>query len=117
VLVPAERVVALRHDARPSAPRVAFEPSGGGARGDLVAGGTQRCDLRGLRVDEAQDRLAAELDHALAGGHARLAIVHGVGTGALRRAVREQLAASPFVKSVADAPPDEGGDGVTLAEL
>ena len=117
VLVPAERVVALRRDARPSAPRVAFEPSGGGARGDVVAGGTQRCDLRGLRVDEAQDRLAAELDHALAGGHARLAIVHGVGTGALRRAVREQLAASPFVKSVADAPPDEGGDGVTLAEL
>ena len=117
VLVPAERVVALRSDARPSAPRVAFEPAGGGTRGDVVAGGTHRCDLRGLRVDEAQDRLAAEIDHALAGGHARLEIVHGVGTGALRRAVREQLTASPFVKSVADAPPEEGGDGVTLAEL
>jgi DNA mismatch repair protein MutS2 len=83
----------------------------------VVAGGTQRCDLRGLRVDEAQDRLAAEIDRALASGSSRLEIVHGIGTGALRRAVREQLAASPFVTQVADAPPDEGGDGVTLAEL
>ncbi len=117
VLVPTERVASLRGDSRPAAPRVAFEPAGGGARGDVVGGGTARCDLRGLRVDEAQDRLAAELDRALAGGHARLEIVHGVGTGALRRAVRELLAASPFVKDVADAPPEEGGDGVTLAEL
>jgi DNA mismatch repair protein MutS2 len=117
VLVPAERVVALRTNARPAAPRVAFEPSGGSARGDVVSGGTHRCDLRGLRVDEAQERLVAEIDRALAGGHARLEIVHGVGTGALRRAVREQLAASPFVSNVADAPPEEGGDGVTLVEL
>jgi DNA mismatch repair protein MutS2 len=117
VLVSAERVVALRREPRPPAPRVAFEPAGGGAGGDVVAGGTQRCDLRGLHVDEAQERLAAELDRALAEGCARLEIVHGVGTGALRRAVREYLAASPFVKQVVDAPADAGGDGATQAEL
>jgi DNA mismatch repair protein MutS2 len=117
VLVPAERVVAVRSEARAAAPRLAFEAADEGARGDVVAGGTHRCDLRGLRVDEAQEQLMAEIDRALAGGHARLEIVHGVGTGALRRAVREQLAASPFVSHVADAPPAKGGDGVTLAEL
>jgi DNA mismatch repair protein MutS2 len=117
VLVSAERVVALPGRARTAAPRIAFDPDGGGTRGDVVAGGTHRCDLRGLRVDEAQERLATEIDRALAAGCARLEVVHGVGTGALRRAVREQLAASPFVRRVFDAPPEDGGDGVTLAEL
>jgi DNA mismatch repair protein MutS2 len=91
---------------------VAFE-----AGGDLVPGGTGRCDLRGLRVDEALDRLAEQIDRSLAGGIARLEIVHGVGTGALRRAVREHLAGSRLVARVVDAPPGQGGDGVTIAEL
>ncbi len=112
VLVPAESVAALRPAPRGPAPRVAFE-----AGGDLVPGGTGRCDLRGLRVDEALDCLAAQIDRSLAGGIARLEIVHGVGTGALRRAVREHLAGSPLVARVVDAPPGHGGDGVTIAEL
>ncbi len=53
--------------------------------------GAQRCDLRGLRVDEALDRLAEALDRAMAQGSASLAIVHGIGTGALRDAVRRHL--------------------------
>ena len=44
-------------------------------------------------------------------------IVHGKGTGALRSAVREQLAHHPLVKSYTTAPPKEGGDGVTIVKL
>ena len=117
VLVPAERVAALRRAAPAAAPRVTFEVAAGRGAHDLVAGDSGRCDLRGLRVDEARDRLAADLDRALSAGRARLEIVHGIGTGALRRAVREELAAAPFVTRVLDAPPEQGGDGVTIAEL
>jgi DNA mismatch repair protein MutS2 len=117
VLVPADRVAALRSAPRPAPPRVAFETEARRAGADLVAGGTGHCDLRGLRADEALDRLAAEIDRALAAGRGRLEIVHGIGTGVLRRAVREHLAASPFVTRAADAPADQGGDGVTIAEL
>jgi DNA mismatch repair protein MutS2 len=75
------------------------------------------CDLRGLRVDEAQERLDAELDAATSAGTRRLLVVHGVGTGALRRAVREQLARSRYVSRFENAAPEEGGDGATVAIL
>jgi DNA mismatch repair protein MutS2 len=79
--------------------------------------GTQRCDLRGLRVDEALDRLAEALDRALAQGSASLAIVHGIGTGALRDAVRRHLHASAYVDRFDSGEPGAGGEGVTIARL
>lgn len=83
----------------------------------LKEGGTQRCDLRGLRADEARDRLDAALDAAVAAGCERLEIVHGLGTGALRRVVREHLDATGYAKRVLDAEQNRGGDGVTIALL
>jgi DNA mismatch repair protein MutS2 len=80
-------------------------------------GGSSRLDLRGLRVEEALDRLGGALDEATAAGSLRLEIVHGIGTGALRRAVREYLAASPYVTKISSADASEGGDGVSFAEL
>ena len=50
-------------------------------------GGTERCDLRGQRVDEALDVLGAALDRAASDGRDRLLVIHGLGTGALRKAV------------------------------
>jgi DNA mismatch repair protein MutS2 len=44
-------------------------------------------------------------------------IIHGKGTGALRIAIREQLKHHPLIKSFVSAPPQEGGDGVTIVKL
>ena len=76
-----------------------------------------RCDLRGLRVDEALDRLLAALDRAAAARLPQLLVVHGLGTGALRRAAREMLSSSRYVTRVEGASPDRGGDGATIAHL
>jgi DNA mismatch repair protein MutS2 len=73
-------------------------------------------DLRGHRVEEALDRVEGLLNDASLDGVSRVHIIHGKGTGALRRAIREYLADHPLVASAASA---EGpsGDGVTVAEL
>jgi DNA mismatch repair protein MutS2 len=76
-----------------------------------------RCDLRGHRVDEAVDRLSAAVDQATADGRDGLLVIHGHGTGALREAVRNHLRGSPYVGKVRPGADDEGGEGVTLAEL
>jgi DNA mismatch repair protein MutS2 len=80
-------------------------------------GGNPEVDLRGLRVDEFVDPLEAALDGALARGARRLTVVHGLGTGALRTAVRAHLNAFPSVLRVAEAAASEGGDGVAIAIL
>jgi DNA mismatch repair protein MutS2 len=74
-------------------------------------------DLRGLRVDEALTRLERALDDAALRGRARLAVVHGLGTGALRAAVREHLARSPYVVRLEDPEPSRAGDGASVAVL
>ncbi len=76
-----------------------------------------RIDLRGARVDEALSRVQRFVDEALVGGVPTVEILHGKGTGALRQAIHEQLAGRPDVAAFAVAPPDQGGDGVTVVEL
>jgi DNA mismatch repair protein MutS2 len=76
-----------------------------------------RLDLRGERVEAALEQLAAYLDEALLAGLDEAVIVHGAGTGALRRSIREYLADHPRVRSTRPGRRDEGGDGATVAEL
>ena len=80
-------------------------------------GGTPSCDLRGERVDAAIDRLSEVLDRAAADGCDGVRIIHGIGTGALRQAVRSFLEGSTYVVRFASPSPEEGGEGVTLAEF
>jgi DNA mismatch repair protein MutS2 len=116
VVVPAERVGrAGPADPRDRTPRVTFEA--GDAPGESSRGGSERCDLRGLRVEEAVSALARALDRAALSGRARLVVVHGIGTGALRDAVRAHLAASPYAARFSVAAPDAGGEGVTEVDL
>jgi DNA mismatch repair protein MutS2 len=76
-----------------------------------------RLDLRGERVEAAIDQLGAYLDEALLAGLDEAVIVHGAGTGALRRSIREFLADHPRVRSTRPGRREEGGDGATVAEL
>ncbi|QLA19947.1 endonuclease MutS2 [Desulfolutivibrio sulfoxidireducens] len=74
-------------------------------------------DLRGRRADEAVAELAAFLDDSVLKGRTQLEIVHGKGTGALRREVHDFLRTAPQVASFRLAPADRGGDGMTMVEL
>jgi DNA mismatch repair protein MutS2 len=71
--------------------------------------------LRGLTLDEALPDLEDYLDQAYLSGLPWVRIVHGKGTGVLRRGVRQTLERSPLVKSFKSAEPADGGDGVTVA--
>ncbi len=74
-------------------------------------------DVRGMSADEALLLVEQRLDEAFRVGLSELRIVHGKGTGTLRRAVREMLSRHSLVRSHASAPPRAGGDGVTVVEL
>jgi DNA mismatch repair protein MutS2 len=74
-------------------------------------------DLRGLTVDEATAAVTAAIDAAVVDDLPWLRIIHGKGTGALRAAVRDLLAADRRVSSARLAPAEQGGTGVTIAEL
>ncbi len=69
--------------------------------------------LIGQLVEPALDSLDAYLDRALAAGRDRVRVVHGHGSGRLRRAVREHLRSHPAVAGFDPAPPSAGGDGAT----
>ena len=73
--------------------------------------------LLGQRADEARDTVEQYLDDAFMAGLATVRVVHGKGTGTLRRVVREMLAAHPLVESFRDGEPAEGGAGATVAAL
>jgi DNA mismatch repair protein MutS2 len=74
-------------------------------------------DLRGQRVEEVLPRLDKYLDDAFLAGMPFVRIVHGKGTGVLRRVVRQQLRDHPLVKSHRSGEQGEGGSGVTVAYL
>lgn len=71
-------------------------------------------DLRGMRADQALAEVERFLDKALLAGFSEVEIVHGRGTGALRREVHEFLRGFPAVDRFVLAPEDRGGDGMTI---
>ena len=71
----------------------------------------------GCTVDEALARTERFLDESLLGEERVLRLIHGYGTGQLKRALAEFLRQHPLVVRVAVAPPDQGGGGVTVVEL
>ena len=74
-------------------------------------------DLRGLRVDEALERLEKFLDDCYGRDMGSAFVIHGHGTGALKREVREWLRTSRYVREQRRGGRYEGGDGVTAVLL
>ena len=74
-------------------------------------------DIRGLMTDEADLQVDQFLDNALMGKLNVVTIIHGKGTGALRKAVHQQLKHHRAVKSFRLGRYGEGEDGVTVVEL
>jgi DNA mismatch repair protein MutS2 len=74
-------------------------------------------DLRGLRVDEMETELLHAIDGAVRGDLRTVRIIHGKGTGALRERVAELLRGDPRVREFRLGAWNEGGAGVTVAEL
>ena len=73
--------------------------------------------LRRLTLDEALPKLDHYLNDAFMAGMSSVCIVHGKGTGVLRRAVHEALTKHPLVKSFRIGGYGEGDTGVTIVEL
>jgi DNA mismatch repair protein MutS2 len=71
----------------------------------------------GCHVDEALSRAEKFLDDAVVGEHRTLRVIHGYGTGQLRRAIAGFLQTHPLVAKFASAPAEQGGGGVTVVEL
>ena len=74
-------------------------------------------DLRGRRAEDALEQFETYVDSAFRAGLPFVRIIHGKGTGALRAAIREALTGHPLVRRFESAPPNEGGEGVTIALL
>jgi DNA mismatch repair protein MutS2 len=71
----------------------------------------------GQTVNEATEAADKFLDAAYLDNHDRIRIVHGVGMGALKRAIADLLSGHPHVAKFYPAPPGEGGAGATVVEL
>jgi DNA mismatch repair protein MutS2 len=74
-------------------------------------------DVRGRRADETRATIRERIDAAAMAGLPSVRVIHGHGTGALRAAVRDELGRHPLVAHAEPAPPDQGGDGATIAHL
>lgn len=74
-------------------------------------------DMRGWRPDEATRELDQYLHDNYVHGQNTVRIVHGKGTGALRKAIRQQLGEHPLVKTFHAEKPELGGEGVTVVQL
>jgi DNA mismatch repair protein MutS2 len=81
------------------------------------SGATDEINLIGMTVEQATDRLDKFLDDAALAHRSRVRIIHGHGTGALRKGIGEFLASHPLVEKHSFESEDHGGKAITVVEL
>jgi DNA mismatch repair protein MutS2 len=77
----------------------------------------EEINVIGCTVEEATARVDKFLDEAALAGKPTVRIIHGHGTGALRRGLADFLSTHPLVEKIAHEKPERGGDAITIAEL
>ena len=101
------------HGEKPSPPEVRVQVKGQrglGGRGPEVRSERNTVDVRGLRVHEAE----AQLEERLRAANGPVWVIHGIGTGKLKRGLRAWLATVPYVERVSDAEQGDGGAGCSV---
>ncbi len=122
ILMNGREIRVKKNQIRPSThiiPRMKKKPSATIhiASHDIFASMPSQCNLIGMRVDEAMEAMADYFDQAKLHGLKNFRIIHGDGTGRLRKAVHEKLRNDPSVKEFRLGMPQEGGTGATVVEL
>jgi DNA mismatch repair protein MutS2 len=122
MIVSGRKVVMDKRDLVPKGapaakPATRAEKAKPASSGDVAVVVSAELNLIGQRVDEALDESDRFLDRALLEGKQAVRIIHGFGTGTLRKALREHLRKHPAVKSWRPGAENEGGDGATIAVL
>ncbi len=111
------KVDALEYRGRPRREKPAEEVGRSGVKVPRPESPGLELHLRGLTLEEALPLLDEYLDRAYLSGLPWVRIVHGKGSGVLRRAVRDTLRRSSLVRDFESARPNEGGDGVTVVHF
>jgi len=98
------------------------EPAAGRARGITVHAqpseeAAEEINVIGCTVEQATERVDKFLDQAALAGKPSVRIIHGHGTGALRRGLAEFLSSHPLVESIRHEAEDRGGTAITVVEL
>jgi DNA mismatch repair protein MutS2 len=88
---------------------VTAQPGEGSASGEI--------NVIGMRVEEATERVDKFLDEAALANQTRVRIIHGHGTGALRKGLAEFLKSHPLVARTAFETEEHGGKAITVVEL
>jgi len=96
---------------KPARPAVTLQKS---AAEDLT---TDDINVIGCTVEEATRRVDKFIDQAAVAGKPRVRVIHGHGTGALRRGLAEFLTGHPLVERIAAEADERGGTAITVVEL
>lgn len=111
------RLVERRAEPKKKAQAVAGLPKGVSVTLQEQPAISSELNVIGKTVNEATEAADKFLDAAYLDNHDRIRIVHGVGMGALKRAIADLLSGHPHVAKFYPAPPNEGGAGATVVEL
>lgn len=107
--LPESDLVQLKQEAEPKQKVSVRRTSSGGVSTEI--------DVRGERVEEALNRVDKYIDQALLANYPQVTIIHGMGTGAVRKGVHQFLRKHSQVNSFEDAPANQGGSGATIVKF
>ena len=120
ILLNGREVRVKKNQIRPSAriiPKAKPQVSVSVRNADIFASVPAECNLIGLRVEEGIQKMEDYMDEAMLHGLKHFRIIHGDGTGKLRKAVHQRLSKNPDVKEYRIGMPQEGGTGATVVTM